>query len=424
MKIFRIPVTAWLVGLFLYPALAFASGGSPVFTKNTLIMLVVLTGAKVLGFLSVQLKMPELVGELFAGIILGNLFLFGIRWSMGDELLASEFMQYAAELSIVILLFQVGLESNIKELFSVGKSAILVAVVGVVLPVFGGWGFSEISGFSSGIGSWFIGATLAATSVGITAKVLTDANVIKTKSSQVILGAAVVDDVLGLILLAGLAAIATTGEVSPSLIGGIFLKAIGFFAIAGFVGVFAVPKLVRVTSVSESSGLWVAFSLVLALLFAQAAAMLDLAPIIGAFTAGLLLDDVHFVSGHKVQKHNLEEMLRPLNELLLPIFFVSIGVQVKLNSIGTATGFGIFAVLVLISIVSKGVAGFAARGEKMDPIGIGLGMIPRGEVGLIFASYALSHRVFSDSTYSIMVITVLFTTVLGPILLRPRLAKF
>ena len=416
----------WMVCLFflIFPATGFASGVSTSFEKTTILFLVILTLAKWSGFLFEKLGLPELVGELVAGVLLGNKGLIGIDFNLTHTLLTSHFMEYAAELGLIILLFEAGLESNVRDLLTVGPNALFVAIIGVVLPVFLGTVAANSLGITTGIGSWFIGATLAATSVGITAKILGETGVIKTPSSQVILGAAVIDDILGLILLAVLAGIVTTGSLSVGNISWIFFKASLFFGGNFLIGQALMPRLVRLTNLNPHSSFWVGFGMITALSFSQIALWAGLAPIIGAFTAGLLLDDVDFVVGSKFQKHTLEELLTPLSDILLPIFFVAIGVQVQLDALANFNVILIVLALVVIGIIGKGAAGFAARGKLFDRFGIGMAMVPRGEVGLIFASYALQHKVVTPAMYSALVIVVLLTTVLGPILLKPRLRYF
>lgn len=413
-----------MVWAVLSPSLGVASGSNQVFETNTLLLVVLLLSAKWLGFLCSKFGIPELVGEIFAGIALGNLALLGIDYPVTETLLHSGFMQYGSELAVILLLFLVGLESNLKELMKVGINATVVAFLGVVFPVFLGAWMAPALGIATGLSAWFVGATLAATSVGITAKVLKEKNVLKAKSSQVILAAAVIDDVLGILLLAILAGILADGAVSVMSLGMITLKTVLFFVGSFIFAQIAFPRVIRITSVSENSGFWAGSALAIALLFAQVSAWAGLAPIIGAFVGGLLLDDVHFVTGHKIQKHNFEHLLMPVMDVLLPIFFVSIGAQVNLTAF---TDFGTILAVVLVlimAIFSKGIAGIFIRGEGFDKIGIGLGMIPRGEVGLIFAAFAIGHHVFTEKSYSILVLVVLLTTVLGPILLKPRLAKF
>jgi Kef-type K+ transport system membrane component KefB len=324
---------------------------------------------------------------------------------------------------VVLLLFVVGLESNIRDLLRVGFNATTVALTGVLLPVGLGVGAALLLGFSSGLGAWFVGATLAATSVGITARSL-GSEIIHTPSAQVILGAAVIDDVLGLLLLAVLASIATTGDVSFAALSLILFKAVAFFAVAIFVGHRIMTTLVRITSGNKRASFWTGFAFCTALGFAELAALAGLAPIIGAFVAGLLLDDLSFVVGDELQRSTVERLIKPIMDIMLTIFFVSIGAQVQLHTLFDPATLLVVAALLLVAIASKGVAGCAVRGHGFDRLGIGAGMIPRGEVGLIFAAYAFSHQVFDAEAYSVLVAVVLLSTIVGPILLKRRLPYF
>lgn len=413
-----------LLALVLLPPLANANGASEAFTHTTLLLILFLTLADICGVIAERLGVTELVGEISAGIILGNLGLLGFSFDAGELLRGSEFMEYAAELGIVLLLFIVGLESDMRDLLKVGRNAASVAAIGVILPVLLGVGAGAALGFADGLTGWFVGAMLAATSVGITAKLLKEDHVVNTPSARVILGAAVIDDVVGILLLAVLASIVTTGGVSASGIAIIVLKAGLFFVAAVFVAHRFLPAAVSFAALSKHSSIWAGLALSFALIMAQLAAFAGLAPLIGAFLAGLLLDDMVFVVGGHEAKHRVEEMLQPMTDILLSIFFVGIGCQVQLSVLTQPSVLLMIVVLFVIALASKAVAGFAVRGEGFDRPGIGLGMVPRGEVGLVFAAFALSQQVFSAELFSALVFVVLLTTIAGPLLLSPRLGRF
>ena len=383
-----------------------------------------ITLADVCGFLFERMGMAEILGEIYAGILLGNLALVGIDYPVGELLRTSEFMQYSSELALVLLLFLVGLESDMSSLLRAGRNAAAVACGGVVMPIVMGIGAAALLGFADGLQGWFVGAMLAATSVGITAKLIGESDLVQTPSAQVILGAAVIDDVLGIMLLAVLASVASTGDFSGGDLAWIILKAILFFVGAVFIGQKLMPGAVQVVSLTKHSSFWTGFALCLALAFAQLAAFAGLAPLIGAFVAGLLLDDVYFRVGETLDKHRLEELVKPISDIMITIFFVGIGAQVKLDTLASPKVLLIIVTLTFVAIISKAAAGFLARGKEYDRLGIGFGMIPRGEVGLVFAAYALSHEVFCCETYSALVMVVLLTTLVGPMLLKPRLTHF
>ena len=393
-----------LVAAALVPGLAMASGGRETFTRTSLLLILMITAADVCGYIFERLGMAEILGEIYAGIMLGNLALIGIDFNLGELLRSSEFMVYSSELALVLLLFLVGLESEMRALLKVGSNALAVACTGVE--------------------GWFVGATLAATSVGITAKLLGDNGLVNTPSARVILGAALIDDVLGILLLAVLASVVVSGEVSPMDLLLIVAKALLFFALALVLGQKLMPGVIHIVSLNKHSSVWTGFAFCLALGFAQLAQVAGLAPLIGAFVAGLLLDDVHFRVGDALQKHRLEELLKPISDIMITIFFVGIGAQVQLQLLLDPDILLIIGGLTVVAVASKGLAGYTVRGPGFDRLGIGFGMIPRGEVGLVFAAYAFGHQVFSAQMYSALVLVVLLTTLVGPILLKPRLARF
>ena len=371
-----------LLAAILLPTAALANGASETFTRTTLLLIVMITLADLCGFLFERLGMAEILGEIYAGIVLGNLALVGIDWNVGELLRDSEFMEYSSELALVLLLFLVGLESDISSLLRVGKNAAMVAVGGVVLPIVLGVGASAALGFATGLEGWFVGAMLAATSVGITAKLLGENGLVKTRSAEVILGAAVIDDVLGIMLLAVLASVVVSGGVEPLELVWIIAKALLFFVGALLLGRRLMPAMVHVVSLSKHSSFWTGFALCLALIFAQIAAFAGLAPLIGAFVAGLILDDMDFRVVDALQKHKLEELVRPISDILITIFFVGIGAMVQLEALVDPQILMIILVLTVTAVISKGSVGFIVRGPGYDRLGIGFGMIPRGEVGL------------------------------------------
>jgi Kef-type K+ transport system membrane component KefB len=413
-----------LVAAALVPGLAMASGVSETFTRTSLLLILMITAADVCGYIFERLGMAEILGEIYAGIMLGNLALIGIDFNLGELLRSSEFMVYSSELALVLLLFLVGLESDMRALLKVGSNALAVAFTGVALPVSLGLAAGAVLSYGTGVEGWFVGATLAATSVGITAKLLGDNGLVNTPSARVILGAALIDDVLGILLLAVLASVVVSGEVSPMNLLLIVAKALLFFALALVLGQKLMPGVIHIVSLNKHSSVWTGFAFCLALGFAQLAQVAGLAPLIGAFVAGLLLDDVDFRVGDALQKHRLEELVKPISDIMITIFFVGIGAQVQLQALLDPDILLIIGGLTVVAVASKGLAGYVVRGPGFDRLGIGFGMIPRGEVGLVFAAYAFSHQVFSAQMYSAVVLVVLLTTLVGPILLKPRLARF
>jgi Kef-type K+ transport system membrane component KefB len=383
---------------------------------------VILLAAKLGGHLAVRLGQPSVLGELFAGVVLGNLTHLGFG---GFEAIKhSEAIAIFASLGVLILLFEVGLESTIRQMLSVGFVSLVVATVGVVAPFLLGWG----------VGAWllpdqsvyvhvFLGATLCATSVGITARVLRDLNRSDTEEARIILGAAVIDDVLGLIVLAvvtGIISAAGTGEsVGYGAIGTLIAKAVLFLAVALFIGSKSAARVLRLASGLRADGVLLALGLAFCLLMAWLAALVGLAPIVGAFAAGLILEDVHYQEFRQRGEHGLEELIHPISAFLVPVFFVLMGLHTDLAAF-VQPGVPLLAlVLTIAAVIGKQVCGLGVMRRGLNRVAIGIGMVPRGEVGLIFANVGLGlvvagERIVSPAVYSAVVVMVMVTTLVTP----------
>jgi Kef-type K+ transport system membrane component KefB len=384
----------------------------------------ILVAAKLAGELFERLGQPAVLGELVVGIVLGNLTLLGGPDLAG--LRASETLAVLAELGAILLLFHVGLESTPREMMAVGGRAALVAVVGVVAPMALGFGVGELLRADQ---SWmvhaFLGAMLAATSVGITARVLKDVDALRKPFARIILGAAVIDDVLGLLVLAvisGMVTAAATGQqLSLGAVGLILLKAVLFLVGALLVGTLLSPRLFRAALALRSTGVVQALSLSLCFVLASLALQAGLAPIVGAFAAGLVLEDLHFEGQVQRGERPLHETLEPLIALLVPVFFVRMGMLVDLRSFASASVLGFACLLTLAAIVGK-LACALATPRGMSGLTVGLGMMPRGEVGLIFAGIGAQlllagQPVIDPATYAAAVFMVVVTTIATPPLL-------
>ena len=384
----------------------------------------VLVGAKLFGALVERLGQPAVLGELLFGVILGNLALFG-----GPSLLAleaSETFAILAEMGAILLLFEVGLEATPKEMMAVGLPATLVAVAGVVAPMLLGYGVDHLMhGQDSWMAHAFVGAMLAATSVGITARVLQDAKAIKRPSARIILGAAVIDDVLGLVVLAIIAGVIQAAAAGTTLDAtGVVLivgKAFVFLAGAILIGSFVSPRLFRQALAIHSTGLVQALSLSLCFGLAWLAARAGLAPIVGAFAAGLVLEDVHFEGLVKRGEKPLHESLRSLTALLVPVFFVRMGLLVHVDNFLKPGVLGFAVLLTVAAMVGKWVCGLAVP-RGVSGVTVGLGMMPRGEVGLIFAGIGATlvldgEPIVNPETYAAAVFMVVVTTLATPPLL-------
>jgi len=399
---------------------------------NLLIALAVMLGAaKLCGDLFERIGMPAVLGELSAGIVIGNLDLLG--WHVLDFAIGDHNLAFLGELGVILLLFQVGLESNMGAMARVGVAAFVVACVGVILPMGLGYGLHALLAPDR---SWhahlFIGAVLAATSVGITARVFKDLGRIDSPTGRVVLGAAVIDDVLGLIVLAvvsGLVAGANSGKSLDAVAVLIIIgKAVGFLAVAIALGPWVSKRLYRAASVLRVHGVLLATSLCVCLTAAWAAHAVGLAAIVGAFAAGLILDEVMFHDHLSKGDKPLEERLEPLGQFLTPIFFVLTGAAVDLSAFGNTEALAMAGALTVAAIVGKQACSLVAYGEGVDKLSVGLGMIPRGEVGLIFAATGASlmlgdEPVIAQETYAAIVLMVMVTTLVTPPLLAWSLRR-
>jgi Kef-type K+ transport system membrane component KefB len=411
----------------LFPLAAAAAGtghGSGAVPTVLLALAFAIVCAKLAGELVERMGQPSVLGELIVGILAGNAALLGGPDLSG--LAASETLTVMAELGAVLLLFHVGLESTPRDMMAVGSRAALVAVVGVVMPMLLGFGVGELMRPQE---PWmlhaFLGAMLAATSVGITARVLKDADALRSPFARIILGAAVIDDVLGLVVLAVVAGIITAASAGTALsaasVALIIGKAVVFLIGALLVGSLISPRLFRGALKLRSRGVVLALALGFCFFLSYLALRAGLAPIVGAFAAGLVLEDVHF-EGH-VQRGEppLHESLEPLIALLVPVFFIRMGMLVDLRSFASTSVLGFAALLTLAAILGKLACGLVAP-KGVSGLTLGLGMMPRGEVGLIFAGIGaqlmLSGRpVVDPGTYAAAVFMVVATTMLTPPLL-------
>jgi Kef-type K+ transport system membrane component KefB len=397
-----------------------------------LIAIAVMLGcAKLFGDLFERIKMPPVLGELFAGIVLGNLDLAG--WHVFDFALTDSHLAFLGELGVILLLFQVGIESNLSAMKRVGLIAFVVACVGVVLPMSLGFGLHAlIAPHRTWHTHLFTGAVLSATSVGITARVFKDLGRIDSPTGRVVLGAAVIDDVLGLIVLAvvtGLVGAANSGETLDTFgVLAIIGKAVGFLAVAIVAGPRISRHLYHAASVLRVRGVLLATSLSMCLVAAYLAHAVGLAPIVGAFAAGLILDEVTFHDHLAKGDRPLESQLEPLGQFLTPIFFVLTGARVDLGAFDNTEALSLAAVLTVAAIVGKQACALVAYGEGVHKLSVGIGMIPRGEVGLIFAATGAAlflggEPVVPPRAYAAIVLMVMITTLVTPPLLAWSLRK-
>lgn len=408
------------------------SGHGNVIIPELLALTIILFAAKLGGDLMVRLGQPEVLGELCVGIFLGNLPLLGIN-SL-SFLREDIILTVLSELGVVLLLFEVGLHTTVPEMLRVGTSALFVAVLGVVVPFVLGWGVGAFFlPTADPLVHVYLGATLTATSVGITARVLTDLRRITTQEAKIVLGAAVIDDVLGLMVLATVGGLIVAAEAGSNVdlgsIASVLGLSLGFLLAAVVLGRAVMPFCFRAVAALRSQGLLLAASLILCFGFASLAGLAGLAPIVGAFTAGLILEPVHYQ--HLSARHNdrtIEELVSPLSSFLVPIFFVIMGTRVNIIDFTRTDLFGFAACLTIAAIIGKQICSLGVLQRRVDRFAVGLGMIPRGEVGLIFASIGASltlhgKPVVDSATYGVVVIMVIFTTLVTPPLVKWRFGR-
>ncbi|MDB9526013.1 cation:proton antiporter [Oscillatoria sp. CS-180] len=419
-----------------------AEVGPLVLAGVLLSLITVYLAAKIGGELCARVNLPPVLGELIGGVIVGVSALHLIVFPEGagetgsilmrlvesttdmdsEGILSvfrgeSEVVSVLAELGVIILLFEIGLESDLKELIRVGPQAAVVAIIGVVFPfALGTTGLIALFNIPT-VPAVFAGAALTATSIGITAKVLAELQRLSSKEGQIIIGAAVLDDVLGIIVLAVVASLAKTGEIEIQNVVILIVSAAAFLVGAIFIGRLLSPLFVGLVDQMKTRGELIISSLVFAFALSYVAATIQLEAILGAFAAGLILAET--------PKHKeLEEQILPISDMLVPIFFVTVGARTDvsvLNPLDPANreGLIIASFLVVVAIIGKIVTGFAVFGQPgINRLAIGIGMIPRGEVGLVFAGVGSASGVLSESLEAAIIVMVILTTFLAPPLLR------
>lgn len=389
-----------------------ASGEGLDLARLLLDLLIILVAAKATAELAERIRVPAVLGEIVAGVLIGPsaLGLVELGGSRGVSI------GVLAEIGVLLLLLQVGMEMDLGELGKVGAASFAVGVIGVVAPFAGGLGVGLAFGQSANT-AVFIGAALTATSVGITARVFGDLRALATTEARIVLGAAVADDVLGLVILTVVVKVVTGGDVGVGTVASTFGLALGFLALTGVVGVLAVPRALDAVHRRASSPAVVtvaAFAITLA--FAELADAANLAFIIGAFMAGLGL-------GRSKQHDRIARDLGSVGLVLIPVFFAQIGINTDLSVMFEPSVLGLAGALCVVAIIGKLLAALGVFGQRVDRLLIGLGMIPRGEVGLIFASIGLANGVLDPDQYGALILMVLVTTVATPPLLRWRLGQ-
>lgn len=463
-----------LIGFFL-PMAGFAeslqSHVEPV--SSVILWVTVIFFFGVLGrYIAIIFHQPGVLGELLMGVVVGNIcYFFGLQLAvilregsavfsiMRDLLIGIPLAEavnttipdphYAKQVikalsssqgidlikvayvvdifsryGVIFLLFMVGLESSLKELKQTGRDSLLVAIIGIIAPILLGLIITHVLmpdlSFKTDL---FVAATLSATSVGITARVLKEMKKLHTRAAHTILGAAMIDDILGLVILAIVSSLVVSGVVSVAMVSQIIFLAITFFLAALLIGPWILRKAVKFFSFLEpwEAKLCIAFLFVMSL--SWLATLAQLATIIGAFAAGIIIHDGFFKPREYDHKNPaIRELVAPLEALLVPLFFMLIGIQVKLESFLDLQVLVIAFGLIIAAVLGKLLSGFGS-GRKEDRILIGIGMLPRGEVGLVFASIGRTLGVISDQLFSAIILMVIVTTFITPLWLKAQYAK-
>ena len=420
-------------GLLLALLQAGDSGVNELVLRLLIQLAVILFVAKVAGELATRfLKLPSVLAELGAGVLigpfaLGGISLFGVSplfpLPLVDGIPApipvSNELYALAQIGSIVLLFAIGLETNLRQFLRYAGPATAVALGGVLLPFILGVGATVLLGYAGPEGflspeALFMGAIMTATSVGITARVLADLNRLDNPEGVTIIAAAVVDDVVGILVLTVVVGISAAGTFSLGSLGWVSFKAIGFWLALTAIGILAAPYIERLINRFRSPSAGLVLTLALALLAAGMAEVFGLAFIIGAFSIGLALSTTNL--GHQV-----EESLSGIMDFLVPVFFVVMGMLVDVGSMQSAVVFGlIISVLAVLSkVLGSGIpallSGFNLRGSSR----IGVGMMPRGEVALIIAGIGLSEGIIGQNLFGVSIMMTVITTLIAPLVLVP-----
>jgi len=417
--------------------------GALVLAGVLLSLVVIYFASKLGGEICLRLNLPPVLGELIGGVLIGisalKLLVFPEAGSMATDSLVMQFLEATssltyenaeavfraqsevisvlAELGVVILLLEIGLESDLQELIRVGPQAAVVAVVGVVAPfVAGTVGLVYLFGVPV-IPAVFAGAALTATSIGITAKVLSEINRLGSREGQIIIGAAVLDDVLGIIILAVVASLAKTGQIEITQVIYLILSAGTFLIGAILLGRFLSPYFVGLVNGMKTRGQLLIASLIFAFFLSYIAQVIQLEAILGSFAAGLILAETE-------KQADLQKQIIPIADLFVPLFFVCVGAKTDLSVLNPAIpsnreGLVIAAFLIVVAILGKVITGLTVFGQPgINRLAIGVGMIPRGEVGLVFAGVGSASGALSSATNAAIIMMVILTTFIAPPLLR------
>ena len=421
---------------------------SLVLSSILLSLVIIYFASKLGGEICARIDLPPVLGELVGGVTIGisilGLLVFPEGMNTANNSLIMRFLQFSAdvtpeniqtifnsqgeiisilsELGVIILLFEIGLESNLKELISVGPQSVMVAIVGVVAPfVLGTLGLTYLFHVDI-IPSIFAGAALTATSIGITAKVLAELGHLSSQEGQIIIGAAVLDDILGIIVLAVVASLIKTGQVEIFNIAYLSLSASIFLIGAIFIVRLLHPVYVKLVNKMKTRGQLLLISLCFAFVLSYIAQIIHLETILGSFAAGLVLAETE-------KRKELQDVIAPISDIFVPIFFVCVGAKTDLSVLNPTDpnnreGLILAGFLILVAIIGKIISGFTIIGQpELNKLAIGVGMIPRGEVGLVFVGVGSASGILSKPIEASIIVMVIFTTFLAPLLLRSILKE-
>jgi len=371
-------------------------------------LLVILVAAKAVAEIAERVGLPAVVGEMVAGVLVGPSVLGLVE--------PGPVLSVLGELGIVLLLLDVGLQLDITHLGSVARPATAMAVAGTVLTLGAGW-VAATAVIHAGDTALFLAAAVTATSLGISARVFADLGRLDSPEARTVLGAAVVDDVIGLLTLTVVARVVTGEGLSVGSVAGALALAVGFLVVAGVTGVrLAAPLFRAIERLARSPGTPLALALAFSLGLAALADAAGLAPLIGAFVAGLAL-------ARTDQRDRVRRDLTPIGHVLIPVFFLRVGIDADLGQAVRPGALWLAAALLVAAVAGKVLCGLFAVGSSADRLVLGLGMVPRGEVGLVFAGLGLQQGVLNGERYGALLITILLTDLLGPVLLRRRLRR-
>jgi Kef-type K+ transport system membrane component KefB len=388
-------------------------------TQILFLLFLIFASAKLLGEIFERFKQSAVIGEIVAGIVLGPILKLTGAYELFPALNllgTSEIFQVLAEIGVIILLFNVGLHTKVEEIMQVGKNSLVVAFLGVVFPFIFGYLYTLIIDHTT-VEAMFIGAAMVATSVGITARVFADLGIVETRAARIILGAAVIDDVIGLVVLAVVTGLGK-GALSLVKIGLITLEAMGFIIFLVIIGRRIIHRMVPRVAGFRTKDAVFSLAILFCLLLSAVASYIDLAAIVGAFLAGMILSELNL-------EFNLSVKTESLYNFLVPFFFVILGTWVDLSIFNHPTLLWAALIITLFAILGKllgcGLGALNLGGK--EALVVGFGMVPRGEVGMIIASIGFSMKAITSDLYTVIIFMVMATTLMTPPILRKLVLK-